>query len=138
MVEPPHLDELTRIECFELLERCTVGRVAVTDLGRSPMVVPVRYAMEDETIVFRSLPGAKLEALLRHPCSFEIDDVDHAHHSGWSVLVRGSAMLADDVEVELEHWVTDGDAVFVRLIPAFVTGRRVVPETLTLDSRGYL
>jgi len=133
------LDEMGRDECITLLCRCTVGRVAVDVEGAAPLVVPVNYVVDAGDIVFRSDLGTKLEALERAPMSFEIDDIDHGRHSGWSVLVRGTARRTEEWEnrnVELEPWVGTKQH-WVRLHMDDVSGRRIVLASLPPDTRGY-
>ena len=58
------------------------------------LVLPVNYVLDGDVIVFRSDPGEKLDAIDGHPASFQIDFIDAFHHTGWSVLVRGTAYRA--------------------------------------------
>ena len=88
--------ELTRGECFGLLARQQVGRVAVVD-DRGPVVFPVNFVLDRHMVVFRTDEGTKLDAAAR--CSrvaFEIDGIDAAAHTGWSVVVRGEAVEVTD------------------------------------------
>ena len=52
---------LTRQECLDLLADQEVGRIAVV-LGRRPLIFPVNYVLDGDTIVFRTDPGTKLAA----------------------------------------------------------------------------
>jgi nitroimidazol reductase NimA-like FMN-containing flavoprotein (pyridoxamine 5'-phosphate oxidase superfamily) len=134
------IEEIAVEECFELLSRCTVGRVAVNVERMGPLVVPVNFVLDGEVIVFRTEEGTKLRLLGQGPISFEVDSIDHAHHTGWSVLVRGVAYEADEWEVrhiELEPWVGGPKGHWVRLVPGSVTGRRVSSAGLPFDDRGY-
>ena len=128
------LEELTRNECFALLAEESVGRlVYVNELG--PAAVPVNYALAGYDIVFRSEAGSKIRALSDHDIAFEVDHIDHATHSGWSVLIRGTS---EEVEFERLGEVLkriDGDAplpwkkgvhkTWVVIRPKTVTGRRL-------------
>jgi nitroimidazol reductase NimA-like FMN-containing flavoprotein (pyridoxamine 5'-phosphate oxidase superfamily) len=128
------LEELSWDECFTLLGQETVGRlVYVDDLG--PAAVPVNYAVAGHDIVFRSEDGSKIRGLHDHDVAFEVDRIDHAAHSGWSVLVRGTR---DVVEFERLAGVLkriDGDPplpwkkgihkIWVVITPRTVTGRRL-------------
>jgi uncharacterized protein len=141
-VDEPTSDliEIERDECFELLGRCTVGRVAINvdDLG--PLVVPVNFVLDGGVLVFRTDVGTKLQLLAHGPISFEIDVFDHARRTGWSVLVRGVACEADAWEVmhlTLEPWAGGDKSHWVRLVPGVVTGRRLVVDGQALDERGY-
>jgi len=128
------LEELSSDECFALLGQETVGRlVYVDDLG--PAAVPVNYALAGQGIVFRSEEGSKISALREHDVAFEVDRIDEASHSGWSVLVRGTSE-----EVEFEHlhellsrvtgyvplpWKKGIHKIWVVITAKTVTGRRL-------------
>lgn len=87
---------LTRDESVERLERTGIGHVGVTRDGVAH-VVPVNYAMLDDTIVFRCGAGTKLAAAaVGGPMSFEVDSIDETEGTGWSVLVSGAAHVVDD------------------------------------------
>jgi nitroimidazol reductase NimA-like FMN-containing flavoprotein (pyridoxamine 5'-phosphate oxidase superfamily) len=47
---PGHFRELEAKECLELLADHQIGRVAYCD-DRGPVVLPVNYALDDETVV---------------------------------------------------------------------------------------
>jgi nitroimidazol reductase NimA-like FMN-containing flavoprotein (pyridoxamine 5'-phosphate oxidase superfamily) len=118
--------ELDLDACFELLRSLEVGRVAVCEPGHAPHVVPVTYVIDRGTIVFRTGPGTKLDALRRGPASFQVDVIDQFHRTGWSVLVQGVAgeVEADD-GIDLRPWSMAELAHWVRLVPVAVTGRRL-------------
>ena len=82
---------LGREECIAALRAARIGRV-VTTVGpeHRPLVRPVSYLYDADTrsVVFHSLPGTKLHALLdRREASFEIDGATGEFL--WSVIVRG-------------------------------------------------
>lgn len=126
--------------CYELLASCTVGRIALNVIDLGPLVVPVNFVLDGEVVVFRTDAGTKLRVLAEGPVSFQVDQIDHNHHEGWSVLVRGIAYEADDWEIrhlDLTPW-PDGDKEhWVRLVPGSVTGRRIVARPQPDDDRGY-
>ena len=55
------LAELTKGECFGLLARQQVGRVAVVG-DRGPVVFPVDFVLDRHMVVFRTEEGTKLDA----------------------------------------------------------------------------
>ena len=128
------LEVLSSDECYALLGQESVGRlIYVDDLG--PAAVPVNYALAGQGIVFRSEEGSKISALREHDVAFEVDHIDKASHSGWSVLVRGTSE-----EVDFEHLPEllrriDGDVplpwkkgihkIWVVITPKIITGRRL-------------
>lgn len=124
--------ELTRGECFGLLARQQVGRVAVVD-DRGPVVFPVNFVFDRHMVVFRTDEGTKLDAAAG--CSrvaFEIDGIDAAAHTGWSVVVRGEAVEVTDQQelarlrrLPLFPWAPGARSRYVRILPAKLTGRRI-------------
>jgi uncharacterized protein len=118
-------------ECWQLLRDAPVGRVAFVEAG-DPMVLPVNHAVVGHRIVFRTLRGSLLhEALMAASVAFQIDGVDPVRRSGWSVLVRGVADLAEDpdelAKLELHPWADTVDRDdWVQIRPDEVTGRRIV------------
>lgn|SRR5215472_15349189 len=126
--------ELTRSECFEFLARHDLGRLAfVDDLG--PIVIPVNYVLDQHMLVIRTDEGAKLDAASRGvKIAFEIDGADAARGSGWSVLVRGeAAAVAEPAELErlreltLRPLAPGAKCHYIRVMPAVLTGRRILP-----------
>lgn len=125
-------EELKPDVCLALLRTQSLGRLAISRPGASPHVVPVNYAVLRHSIVFRTIPGTKLDLLVTEPVSFEVDVWDPASETGWSVVVQGLAYEASDREMEYEEVVVDSAAEqqnsrWVRLMPDSITGRRLVP-----------
>ena len=50
---------LDRDQCLRLLAEDEIGRLAVI-AGNTPAIFPVNYALDGDTIVFRTDPGTKL------------------------------------------------------------------------------
>ena len=122
---------MSRTECLELLGSHQVGRVAYCDdLG--PVVLPVNYAMDEETVLIQVSPHSTLARNLRSGrASFELDDFDDFHQSGWSVLVRGVALHADvadlpDTDSRPVAWAEGQRTFHVRITPHDITGRRLL------------
>ena len=124
--------ELTKSECFELLAREHLGRVAVVD-DRGPMVFPVNFVLDRHMVVFRTDEGTKLDAARRGSrVAFEIDGTDAATRTGWSVVVRGEAVEVTDPaelarlrKLPLHPWAPGAKTHYVRILPAALTGRRI-------------
>jgi nitroimidazol reductase NimA-like FMN-containing flavoprotein (pyridoxamine 5'-phosphate oxidase superfamily) len=128
--------ELDRTECERLLASQEVGRLAVVADG-APHVIPVNYATPGGgVVVFRTVAGSILtEASLRR-VAFEVDEVDRATRSGWSVEVRGVGRdIADAVDAEsvrlrqlpLVTWAPGERQQWFKIVPDAVTGRRLTP-----------
>ena len=126
------LERLSTDECRNLLRSHTVGRIAV-HIGEAPMILPVRYGLLDDDVVFRTDPGSKLSAAaMRVMVAFEVDDIDAASRTGSSVVVTGYAEEVSDAatldrvdELDMDPWVTDGRDYVVRIRPRTITGRRL-------------
>ncbi len=130
--QPTMFDRLITIaehECWELLASAPIGRLAVTNEGRAPLVTPVNFVIDKISIVFRTGLGAKCAAALSGPVSFQADSFDGMYHTGWSVLVKGNANELTDCEASklaVEPWAGGDRSTWLRIVPSEVTGRRVV------------
>jgi nitroimidazol reductase NimA-like FMN-containing flavoprotein (pyridoxamine 5'-phosphate oxidase superfamily) len=125
--DDPVLVALSRSECLSLLGGQCVGRIAYVDRDDLPVVVPVNYVVVDDTVLFRTHSGAKLDALRRRPVAFQVDAVDPDEHTGWSVLVQGVAHDAAPHELRGAHpepWTAAGP-YWIQIVPRHVSGRRI-------------
>ena len=130
------LQILGRHECLALLRTVHLGRVAVS-MRALPVIVPVRYALLGEDVVFRTGTGTRLGACAEHAVvAFEADHVDPETGAAWSVCVTGMAWemrRPDEIHEAgtLALEVLPGASMdhFVRIRADVVTGRRVVPAT---------
>jgi len=124
--------ELTKCECFGLLAREHLGRVAFVD-DRGPMVLPVNFILDRHMVVFRTDEGTKLDvARSGGRVAFEVDRSEAATHTGWSVVIRGEAVEVTDPgelarlrELPLDSWAPGAKSRYVRILPAVLTGRRI-------------
>ena len=99
----------------------------------------VNYAMDGDAPVFRTASGTKLWAAARAPVAFEVDHVDGASRTGWSVVVHGvaqeiTAFDAGDLQARIfglpvQPWAKGDKPSFVRIAPRLITGRRVVQQS---------
>jgi nitroimidazol reductase NimA-like FMN-containing flavoprotein (pyridoxamine 5'-phosphate oxidase superfamily) len=127
------MEVLSPDECWSLLASMPVGRVAYVEAGE-PIVLPVNHTVVGHRVAFRTARGALLhEALMDRSVAFEVDDFDPAQRSGWSVLVRGRAAVADDEDqleqLGLDAWADSVDRDdWVVILPDEVTGRRIVHQ----------
>jgi nitroimidazol reductase NimA-like FMN-containing flavoprotein (pyridoxamine 5'-phosphate oxidase superfamily) len=130
---PGQIRELTRSECFDLLANGQLGRVAVVD-DYGPVVFPVSFVLDRHTVVFRTEPGTKLHAAGRGSLAcFEADGTDVAGRTAWSVIVRGEitevtdpAELARLRALPLRVQAPGARDHYVKILPAVLTGRRIV------------
>src|SRR4029453_2001517 len=121
-------------ECRRLLAQDEIGRVSVV-IGATPMILPVNYALDGDDIVFRTMPGSKLDVGQGH-AAFEVDSFDRQKKAGWSVLVTGplegsSWYQTGDMQrvqtLPVRPWATGERNLWLRLRPSFITGRIVRP-----------
>lgn len=128
---------IDREECLRLLASDEIGRLAVV-AGNTPMVLPVNYALDGESVVFRTDPGTKLEQGPRARASFEVDAFDRERRTGWSVVATGrleevtlyDAATFDRVQrLAVDPWAGGDKSHWMRLVPDRVTGRRLHRRT---------
>jgi len=119
-------------ECWELLRREALGRLAVIHAG-APDIFPVNHLVDHGSIVIRTAAGTKLATAAGRPVAFEVDGFDLTAGTAWSVVVRGTAHKILEREetlsalrLPLVPWQEGRKAWFLRIEPVEVTGRRVV------------
>jgi nitroimidazol reductase NimA-like FMN-containing flavoprotein (pyridoxamine 5'-phosphate oxidase superfamily) len=126
------LAEIDASTCWELLDSRSVGRLAVA-VGTHPDIFPVNYATHHGRIVIHTEAGTKLAAaVLMGSVAFEVDEIDADAHTGWSVVVAGTARepgtLDEELELEalgLTPWSPVAKTRFIVITPERVTGRRL-------------
>jgi uncharacterized protein len=129
------LELLAEGECRSLLAREHVGRVAVA-LGSLPLVFPVNYITAGDEVLFFTAEGTKLQAATDNRLvTFEVDHVDPATETGWSVLVVGMAreraepaVLAGARAAGLRPWAAGDRPHLVGITAEVVSGRRIAPD----------
>ncbi|MFI6848997.1 pyridoxamine 5'-phosphate oxidase family protein [Kitasatospora sp. NBC_00085] len=141
----PVLTELSAPECWGRLAPGGVGRVALST-PEGPVVLPVNYRVLDGTLLFRTAAGSILATTPGSRIALEVDRIDEASRTGWSVLAVGEATAFDEPEA-VEHLVRRGNPdpwaggprdVWVRIRPTSVTGRAIhtqEEEAATDDGR---
>lgn len=110
----PALHELRAQECWDRLAEHAFGRIALSTAD-GPAVIPVGYALDGHAISCHACPGTDVsDPPPGTEVAFEVDQVDEALGSGWSVLVIGTVdRPADGPEGRPR----------VRLTPERVSGR---------------
>lgn len=127
--EIPKVDELEAVDSWELLERASIGRLAVR-AGDSVDIFPVNFTVKDGAIFLRSAPGSKLVDITHAPAvAFEIDGNRGRTH--WSVVVHGMAErmsydtdIVDSGVLDLPTLTSSQKWNYVRITPSSITGRR--------------
>lgn len=124
------ITELDEATCHQLLGSHHIGRIAFNS-EPSPEVLPVNYAVRDDTVIFQTGAGAKQIAASRgQPATFQVDGADADRQSGWSVVVRGYLSLSDESEpADLPEPLPGGERPYVVVLTIeTVSGRRIPPE----------
>lgn len=115
-------------ECYDLLGGRNVGRLCVIDHGY-PLAFPINYRMAGgdpgPSIVLRTSPHT---IIARHegPVSLEVDDIDEAQRTAWSVIARGLLRRVSGPHQlpDPEPWLDDGRHTWLVLEVNAVSGRR--------------
>jgi uncharacterized protein len=126
------LEVLDREESLRLLATAALGRIAVTSAAL-PLVLPVNFRFDGRQVLIRTGAGTKLDAATDHAVvAFEVDDIDPATESGWSVVVTGvareltdPAALSELADRPLTRWATGVAVRVVAISVDLVTGRRI-------------
>ena len=132
---------LTHDQCWEILRAEEFGRLAFR-LVDEVHITPINYAVDRDTLLFRTAEGSKLLGMaMGSPVAFEVDQYDDE----WarSVVVRGRPRLLDDHEehraenVPLRPWVPTLKYNVVEIIPEVVSGREFHLERPWLHLRPH-
>ena len=126
---------LTPGECRRLIAPGGVGRIAFTTPS-GPVILPVNFAVVSDSIVFRTGKGTLIQGHAYDQVAFEVDHLDEAMRQGWSVLVSGQAhqvLQPSELRclreaVVIWPWPGGEHEVYVRIVPARITGRRIAAQ----------
>jgi hypothetical protein len=82
---------LSRRECLARLASTQVGHIGVS-IDALPVIFPVHFTLADESILFRTTLGTKLDSAASSAVvAFQVDEYDAAEQGWWSVLLQGIA-----------------------------------------------
>jgi nitroimidazol reductase NimA-like FMN-containing flavoprotein (pyridoxamine 5'-phosphate oxidase superfamily) len=129
----PKTEILSVHDCWKYLRSASVGRVAVVK-DAVPEIFPVNYLPEDGTVIFRTAPGTKLDAVLQGgTVALEADGLNDYGTIAWSVVLKGqpeaAALAGDDLsraDRDLTPWEAGVKDQLIRITPTELTGRRFV------------
>jgi nitroimidazol reductase NimA-like FMN-containing flavoprotein (pyridoxamine 5'-phosphate oxidase superfamily) len=127
------LEVLDRDQCVALLSGSSVGRIAIT-ANALPVILPVNFVLLGDHIVIRTGRGTKLDAATRNTVvAFEVDEIDSADQTGWSVLVTGVAReltAPEDITAVSSsppaRWAPGGDGRYMAIATDMISGRRIL------------
>ena len=119
-------------QCYELLATDSVGRIVYTE-DALPAITPINYALDGHHLVFRTASGSRLaHAVADAVVAFEVDQLDRATRTGWSVVVTGVARAIGEgseqgrnAALTLAPWAGGTRDMFFAIAPGMVTGRWV-------------
>jgi hypothetical protein len=128
----PRLAELSPYECWQLLDhQFRIARV-VWAVDGVAAIVPVNYVVADGGLWFQTTH----ESRLARECPgrevlVEVDSVDPAALSGWSVIVTGVAQKVESAHVpdtlgQIQVWPQSHRPVFMRVSADRLTGRQLM------------
>ncbi len=134
---------LTRAESLPLLAGAQVGRLIFT-LGALPAVRVMNYVLIDQVILLRTAANSAVARSVNNTIvAFEVDDLDVATSSGWSVTVTGRATLVTNPEllgqyekVPLVPWAFGVRDQFMTITTEKVDGQRVSRPSVDQGCRG--
>src|SRR4029453_5980745 len=90
--------ELGATDCWKYLRTLAVGRVGVVSGGNAE-IFPVNYVPDDGSVVFRTGPGTKLNAIMTgQAVALEADGMNTYGTLAWSVVVKGIPEEIQDVD----------------------------------------
>lgn len=131
--QPRQALELTPAECWDLLRGTSLGRVVFT-MRAMPAIRPVNHVVDGQVVVIRSHLGSAITghaSLGGAVVCYEADDIDPVRHTGWSVIVTGTARLVTDPDAvsryqqALEPWAAGSMDQVIAITPGQITGIRL-------------
>ena len=119
---------LAEEDCWALVAARSVGRLAVS-LDGLIEIFPVNYGLDGEDVVFRTNAGRKMSWSRSGEVAFEVDWFDEESHTGWSVVIHGTArdisrLNCPERPLAAEAWTGPKDFL-VRINARTISGRRV-------------
>jgi nitroimidazol reductase NimA-like FMN-containing flavoprotein (pyridoxamine 5'-phosphate oxidase superfamily) len=126
------LVRMTEAEALELLGTQQVGRLVYTRRAL-PAVTPVNFVLRDDAIwIWTASVGSMAQAVRGAVVAFEVDQLDEASRSGWSVVALGVAELVVNrpeieraMQVGPEPWVSGRKEHLLRIPLKMISGRRI-------------
>jgi nitroimidazol reductase NimA-like FMN-containing flavoprotein (pyridoxamine 5'-phosphate oxidase superfamily) len=123
---------LSADDALKLLAAVPMGRVVFTHHAL-PAVRPVNHIVDDAAVIIRSHSGAALlgPAGGGNVVAYQADQIDEANHTGWSVVVTGTASLVRDPDQLARYqellvpWAAVEMDLVVRISAEIVTGFRL-------------
>lgn len=121
--------EVNYAASWALLHTSSFGHLGLSVEDR-PKIFPINYAIDAETLVFRTAAGTKLNDLVENRfVAFEVDSEGIA--GTWSVVLEGTASVVKDADevatvglLAFPPWIPTVPYVYVRIAPTTIRGRQ--------------
>lgn len=132
-VRPVTMERLSSAECRRLISAGGIGRIGFVTAG-GIAILPVNFAVSANTIVARTEEGSVIAAHADGQVSFEVDHIDEALGTAWSVLIQGQAhrVLQQTELAYLQRrcgvlpWPSGTRDAYIRIAAQRISGRRLV------------
>jgi nitroimidazol reductase NimA-like FMN-containing flavoprotein (pyridoxamine 5'-phosphate oxidase superfamily) len=129
------LEVLDRATCLQLLAGTQRGRIAV-NLGALPVILPVRYVLDDDRVLMSVTVGSALDrATDGAVVAIQVEGVDELRQQEWSVCAVGTAHhvdVSDELSgaacAALAAWAPKVPTRMVAVTTDRLTGRRIVTD----------
>jgi len=131
------LEPLTPYDCWQLVSEASgpdgIARI-VWSGPEGPAIVPVNYTVADGYLWFQTAPDSRLATeCADQRVLVEIDHLDPASHSGWSVIVTGVATVVPSAQDpgllgSLQVWPSGPRELLVKVGSDELSGRRLRPR----------
>ena len=119
-------DPLSDEQCLTLLGRAQLGRVALS-VRALPVVVPVRYMLNDGVLLFAATGEELTKALHGSIASLQADSFDEDSGRRWSVFATGPVAIVESLETVATMLsgppIANVESSLFRLSPAILSGR---------------
>jgi uncharacterized protein len=103
-MESDHVSEtvvISREQCLTRLASAQLGRIGVS-IDALPVILPVHFALVDESVLFRTTLGTRLDSAASSAVvAFQVDAYDSTEPGWWSVLLQGVASPVPERETEM-------------------------------------
>lgn len=128
-------ERLDASECWRLVRSRAVGRVGIVS-GNELQITPVNYRADGEAVYFRATAFGPVSRHAHHQATvIEVDDIDSAGFSGWSVqlsgpthhVVDGPTMAALWSPTQPHVWEAGQESIWIAMDVQDIQGQRVGP-----------
>jgi len=120
-----HNDALSERECWKLLAKASIGRLALS-VRALPVIMTVQYYLDGHRLAVclghQALPERALNETI---IAFAADSIDPVTRSGWSVHVQGQSVIPRGIRIETTCDWPSSPAQVVEIEPKTIAGRRV-------------